>query len=70
MRSSVEAELSLTENDFPPQRDAEVSRQEDSKRVEVERQRMERERMEMEVKQTRERERKSKERGQRIEQDK
>ncbi|XP_062269590.1 drebrin-like a isoform X2 [Platichthys flesus] len=70
--NAVEEIQQTKKDDFwlQTQRDAEVSRQEDSKRAEVERQRMERERMEMEVKQTREREMRSKERGQRIEQDK
>ncbi|XP_034457445.1 drebrin-like a isoform X1 [Hippoglossus hippoglossus] len=70
--NAVEEIQQTKKDDFwiQTQRDAEVSRQEDSKRAEGERQRMERERMEMEVNQTRERERKSKERGQRIEQDK
>ncbi|CAB1439576.1 unnamed protein product [Pleuronectes platessa] len=70
--NAVEEIQQTKKDDFwlQTQRDADVSRQEDSKRAEGERQRMERERMEMEVKQTREREMRSKERGQRIEQDK
>ncbi|XP_030004272.1 drebrin-like a [Sphaeramia orbicularis] len=52
------------------QRDEEIRRKEESKKIEQERKVLEKERKEMEDRQTRERERKAKERAQQIEQDK